>query len=303
MHVTRDRRTDKRTDTTSCRDSTAHLKRNTADQIHVGKTSSYTQCLSEPLHCGSEQPCIEMKVLGHLLICLLAPLTHSHCLLCSAALIYSFAQSFIPKLVRKWMVRCLKTTWFCLTALWSRHPSRHPLKSCQWTNILSSADLRPRTLVQISQMSQQTMGQKNEKSRFKYWATCSFVSSLAWSAHSLSCSTLLPLLSRYAELISLLTCSPTQSWACWKVSDWCWVISLFWTIVQHLILYFPTSLGVSLGAVRANERTDKAVTQYLRLDFLLFWTTNSWWCCPKKQSHFEKWNLLPMSLAVLKWAS
>ena len=79
--------------------------------------------------------------------------------------------------------------------------------------------------------SQHTMGQKNKKFRCKHWVACSFIRSLARTFHLLSCSALLPLHARYAELISLLTCSATHSRAFGKVSDLCWVIRLFWTIV------------------------------------------------------------------------
>ena len=60
---------------------------------------------------------------------------------------------------------------------------------------------------------------------------------------------------------------------------------------SHLIIHFPTSEGVSEvseraneWAVRANERTDERVAQYLRLDSCLFQTTveyleeeDNWW--------------------------
>ena len=45
-------------------------------------------------------------------------------LTCSAALIRSLAHSFIPKLVRKCMIRCPKMTWFCPTVAW------FPRKGC-----------------------------------------------------------------------------------------------------------------------------------------------------------------------------
>ena len=52
-------------------------------------------------------------------------LTHSHalpCLLCSRAPLYSFPHSLTPELVAEWMIRCLKTTWFCLIVLWLTMP-------------------------------------------------------------------------------------------------------------------------------------------------------------------------------------
>ena len=44
-------------------------------------------------------------------------------------------------------------------------------------------------------------------------------------------------------------------------------------VLRHLIIHFPTSSGVSPRAVRANERTDELVAQYLYPDPWLFWTT------------------------------
>ena len=78
----------------------------------------------------------------------------------------------------------------------------------------------------------------------------------------------------------------------------CWVIRLLWTIVQHLILNFPTSLGMSLGEVRANDWTDKQVAQYLRLDFLLFWTKISWWRCPTMGQN----NVILRHVITYQWA-
>ena len=45
-----------------------------------------------------------------------------------------------------------------------------------------------------------TMGQNNQKSRYKYWANCSSVRSFTRTAHSFACSALLALLARFAAL-------------------------------------------------------------------------------------------------------
>ena len=63
---------------------------------------------------------------------------------------------------------------------------------------------------------------------------------------------------------------------------------------------FSHKLG-SLGAVRANERTDKAVTQYLRLDFFVVLDHNFLVGLSHngtKQCHFERCNHLSMSSGV-----
>ena len=67
-------------------------------------------------------PHLSAGPLARLFACSLAPRTHllaPHCLLCLSTPLRSFVRSFVhsltPELVRKWMIWCLKTTWFCPT--------------------------------------------------------------------------------------------------------------------------------------------------------------------------------------------
>ena len=57
-----------------------------------------------------------------------------------------------------------------------------------------------------------TIGQTDQKSSCKYWATRSSICSLARIAHSFACSALLALLARSAALICLLVRSLPSSW-------------------------------------------------------------------------------------------